>query len=61
MVVGFDETHNVFHSFDLSHNDKVLCAGTEAKSDESHLIFWSVSESVTYQDLIVDGQRAVPF
>ena len=37
---GYEETNNAFTSFDISCDDKVVCAGTEAKGDDTHIIFW---------------------
>lgn len=37
---GYDETNNLFTSFDVNSNDRVICAGTEADENEVHLLFW---------------------
>ncbi|XP_033626104.1 WD repeat-containing protein 89-like isoform X1 [Asterias rubens] len=31
---------NMFTSFDVSCNDSILCAGTQAQGDDAYLIFW---------------------
>ncbi|XP_022104311.1 WD repeat-containing protein 89-like isoform X3 [Acanthaster planci] len=31
---------NMFTSFDVSCNDRILCAGTQAQGDDAYLIFW---------------------
>ncbi|XP_033754861.1 WD repeat-containing protein 89-like [Pecten maximus] len=42
ILEGFDETNNIFTSFDVNSNDRVVCAGTESKNKNSdtHIIFW---------------------
>lgn len=44
---GYGETNNVFTSFDISSNDRVLCAGTESlKQDcDIHILFWDRRQS----------------
>ena len=43
LAAGYEETNNIFTSFDVSCDDRLVCAGTEAKKEETHLIFWWVN------------------
>lgn len=61
---GFAETNNVFTAFDVNCNDKVICAGTEALSDNTHLIFWdqrSGEPMGVYEDSHQDDITQVKF
>ncbi|XP_049626401.1 WD repeat-containing protein 89 [Suncus etruscus] len=40
---------NIFISFDINHNDHVICAGTEKIDDDALLIFWDAR--MTSQDI----------
>ncbi|XP_069114417.1 WD repeat-containing protein 89-like [Argopecten irradians] len=42
ILEGYDETNNIFTSFDINSNDRVVCAGTEPKNKNSdtHIMFW---------------------
>lgn len=39
---GYEESNNIFTSFDVSCNDRVICAGCaqNKKSEDVHLLFW---------------------
>lgn len=42
VLEGYEESNNVFTSFDISCNDRVICAGCaqDKKSEDVHMLFW---------------------